>query len=451
MKSKKTTYSMVSFLLILIVSFVLSGCDTSRVAPDIGRPNPPAPPAVPLVFTGVVVDDPSGATIAGATVLIQGTSLSATTNGSGVFTFSDLSNISGNITVLVSASNYGYGTGAATIDKVNNQATSLVIFLKKIVTGTPVSVTAASGGTASTSSSEAAGSNVVNIVIPPGVVSQTTQVSIASLPSDATPPTTNFSTTNDISSVVIYPVDVVFNSPGATITFSLPYQVPAGTVLPVYKIVNGAYQATSINATADASGLAATANVMSGGYYTIEDQVGVTSASSSSVHANSNILSKNTANELSFSSSGSSQTIYLPTSVTNSIVSVTPSGFVYNINWFYNMLHKLQILRSTLSTTLGTHSGSDPVTLDFPALPSNFINNGVEVNPKFLNQSGTWYYYWYYIQQNPSITINVKKASIFTIVYLSIKTSYVIENGTNKTGWWWVAHNQGGIGTYYSL
>jgi hypothetical protein len=54
MKRKKTTYSVVSFLLLLIVSLVLSSCESSRVGPDIGRPNPPAPGSVPLILNGIM-------------------------------------------------------------------------------------------------------------------------------------------------------------------------------------------------------------------------------------------------------------------------------------------------------------------------------------------------------------------------------------------------------------
>ena len=255
MKRKKTLLSY-GFFLLLIVTIVLSSCETSRVSPDVGRPNPPAPPAVALVLSGTVVDNVSGAPVAGATVTIEGTSLSTNTNGKGVFTFSDLSNINGTSIVLLGSAanlNYGYASGYATIDKTTNEVSYPTIYLTKIIAGTPVTVTTASGGTASTSSSESSGSTTIKIAVPPSVVNQSTQVSIAFVPSNATPQSGSYTTTNDVSSVHVYPDNAVFASPGAAITFSLPFQIDAGKVLPVYNIVNGAYQSVNINATVDAS------------------------------------------------------------------------------------------------------------------------------------------------------------------------------------------------------
>ena len=238
MKSKITSYSVVSFLFLLMVSFLLSSCESTRVGPEVGRPNPAAPVPVPLVLTGVVIDNSTGAPIAGATVLIQGTSMSVVSNGSGVFTFSDLSSLTATqVVLLVTAPNYGYSTGTATIDKTNNLSSVPTILMTKIVTSAPITVTAATGGSGSTVSTEAAGSNVVSITVPPSVVTQTTQVTIAALPTDATPPMVNYSTTNDLASVQVSPIEAVFNAPGASITFALPYQVAAGTLLPVSKLV----------------------------------------------------------------------------------------------------------------------------------------------------------------------------------------------------------------------
>jgi hypothetical protein len=456
MKRKKTKYSVVSLMLLFVFSIVLSSCETSRVAPDVGRPNPPAPPAVALVLSGSVVDNISGAAVAGATVTIQGTSLSTTTNGSGVFTFSDLSNInSTSIVLLVSGVNlnYGYGSGYATIYKTTNQASFPTIYLTKIVAGTPVTVTAAAGGTATTSSTEASGSTTVKITVPPTVVNQSTQVSIAFVPSNATPQSGSYTTTNDVSSVHVYPDNAVFASPGASITFSLPFQIDAGKVLPVYTIVNGAYQSANINATVDASGLTATANVFSGGSYTLIANIGI-SISNSSVKGTSKTLYK-TNSDLSFSLSGGSTTINLPTTLTNG--TITSGNQNVNQTWISNEVKKNLTLYDVVQLeNSGTATIYLPEVLNFPGFAGhpNYVVNGVEQNPSNLNQAGTWYYEWFYmpITSTSSVTLsNTSYLPNFTINFTATYNSYTPDNGPNATGWWWVAHNQGGIGNYYGL
>jgi hypothetical protein len=449
MKSKKTTYSVVSFLLILIVSFILSGCETSRVSPDVGRANPSAPPAVPLVLTGVIADDATGARISGATVSIQGTSLTATTNASGIYTFSDISSLSAAQYVLVvSAANYGYGTGLAVIDKTHNQASSPAITLKQIVGGTSVSVTTTTGATGSTTSNEAAGPNTVKLVIPAGAVNKSTQVTLVSLGTDQSPASGAPATNNDIASVVLNPTDAVFNAPGVTITFALPYQITPGTTLPLYKVVNNTWQFANVYVTVDASGYSATGNVTSGGMYAIFDAVGVSSISGS-VQRTTKTLSKNADGELIYSSHGDIITAYLPETIANSIVSIVPSNSVSR-NWVERLIFKIK-LYNALTAIEGTYNFSFPVTLAYPALPANRVVNGVEYNPDFPNQSGDWYYKWFYQQNAISTTLIVTKSGIFTFTYYSTLYYYSLETGQNKTGWWWVAHNQGGIGNYYGL
>jgi hypothetical protein len=454
MERKKSTYSVVSFLLLFVVSIILSSCETSRTAPDVGRPNPPAPPGVALVLSGTVVDNVSGAAVVGATVTIQGTSLSTTTNGSGVFTFSNLSSISGNSVVfLVSAANYGYASGYATIDKTNNQASYSTIYLTKIVAGTPVTVTTASGGTATTSSNESAGSNTVKITVPPSVVSQTTQVSIAFVPSNATPQSGSYTTTNDVSSVHVYPDNAVFASPGAAITFTLPFQINSGKVLPVYSIANGQYQFANTYATVGASGLTATANVLSGGSFTIIANIGLTK-STSSVKGNAKTLYK-TNSDLSFSLSGGSTTIYLQTTLTNA--TVTYGNQNVNQNWVDNEINKnLNIYNVALLFLSGTTTIYLPEVLNFPGFAGhpNYMVNGLELNPDFPNQAGTWYYEWFYkpIVSTSYLTLNnTTYDPQFSINFTSTYNSYTPDDGPNASGWWWIAHNQGGIGSYYGL
>jgi len=451
MKSKKSIYSLVSVFLILVVSFILSSCESTRVSPDVGRPNPPAPAAVPLVLQGVVVDNITGAGIAGATVTVKGTSLSTTTNVQGAFTFSDLTLINTG-TVVLNASdwpNYGYGSGSAYVDKSTNGANYAVIPLYKIVTGPTVTITPAVGGAANTNSTESAGPSTALLTVPPSVITQTNQISVAFLPTNATPPNNPSSTGNkiDISTVVINPANAAFTAPGATLAFPLPYKINVGALLEVWNIVNGTFQSANISAVVDPTGLVAKAYVTSGGTYCLFDQVGINK--SSNVHGTTITLSKNSDGELDFRLGSGTQSVNLPNLVNNSQV-ITPTGYAVSQQWIYDELKKqFQIT----NTGLGIFAGSDPVVLSFPGFslhPTYVDVNGNEVNPAFPNQAGNWYYDWFFIQQSTTTQYTLSALEV-TVVYTQAKTIYVQESGTNKTGWYWVAHSQGGIGSYYGL
>jgi hypothetical protein len=431
----------------LVVSFVLSSCDVSELPPDVGRANPPAPAAVPLVLQGVVLDNSNGSPIGGATVLIQGTSLPpATTNGNGVFTFSDLSNLSAaSYVLLATASNYTYGTSVALINKTNNQASSPVILLKKIPVGTTTTITS-TGGSGTTSSSEAVpnSANNVKFTIPPGVIpaGQSISVTITALTVDETPPSANPTVMNDISDVLITisPEGTVLISPGIAVTFVLPYSLAPNTVLQVFKVTNNAWEtSSSISATVDNTGTSATANIFTAGIYGIFDNDGITTTTGSSVIG---------GNEQTASSSGSATSITL----TNSLVytpTLPPSSFVYSPTWSGDLLHK--ILHVSFSSTPGTVNTDITYNLAFPTLPSDYTVNNVESYPQDRNQSGTWYYRWFYIQTQSPTTSTLKNTTTapFTMSYTSTSNVYVNEDGTlgttKKTGWYWVAHNQGGL------
>jgi hypothetical protein len=453
MKRKKTTYSVVSFLLLLIVSLVLSSCESSRVGPDVGRPNPAPTVSVPLVLKGIVVDNATGGAIAGATVLIQGTSLSTTSDGSGVFTFSDISSISAaSVNLLATSPGYTFGTGVATISKTNNASSFPVILLKKTPAGTVIqSVTSGSGGSGQIHSPEAASSvaGSAQINIPAGVVpsGQSITVTIIALTVDTTPPSADPTTTNDISDVLItINPAVTFSSPGATVTFALPYALAPGTSLSVKSVSNNAWQTTSITATVDGTGFGATANIFTAGTYGIFDAVGInTTTGSPSIPSG--------ALEQSASSTGSATSITLENSITYT-PTLPPLTFIFSTIWSTDLLWKILHLNFS-SLPSGT---TMPVTyfLNFPQLPSIWISgSGTEYNPDFPNQSGDWYYRWFFIQQLNSSTVTLKNTttSPFTITYVNALKTYIVEDGINgttkKTTWYWVAHNQGGIGLAY--
>ena len=189
--------------------------------------------------------------------------------------------------------------------------------------------------------------------------------------------------------------------------------------------------------------MTAKANILSGGTYSIQDQIGI-DITNGSVQPTKVTLSKNAA-ELNFSLTSGSTQVALPHSIT--VVETVTGTITVNIVWLGNLIQK--VLHLTY-TTGGTFNYNDYKTLNFPALSSNRIVNGVEYNPDSPNQAGTWYYYWYFIQQTSLTKVTITKSGSFTYIFRNSDTFYVPEIGTNKTGWYWVAHNQGGI-TYYGL
>jgi hypothetical protein len=453
MKRKKTTYSVVSFLLLLIVSLVLSSCESSRVGPDIGRPNPPAPGSVPLILNGIVVDNVTGGAIAGATVLIQGTNLSTTTNGSGIFTFRDISSISAASVNLLASDlpTYQYGTGIATIDKTNNTSSFPVIVLGKTPAGfTNPSVTSGSGGSGLIHSPEAAsgaaGSDQISFG--PGVVptGQSISVTIIAIPVSSTPASADPTTTNDISDVLItFTPAVTLNAPGATVNFALPYQICPGTQLSLRSVSGNAWQLTGLNATVDITGFNASVNILTAGTYGLFDAVGIIK----SIGANS---IPSGALEQTASSTSGNTSITLQNSLTYT-PPLIPSNF--STVWSTNLLFK--ILQLFLPPTSSVTYSYVTYLLNFPTLdPSRISSQGTEFNPDFPNVSGDWYYRWFYIQFQNSSTVTLKNTTTcipFTLTYVGTLTGYIIEDvttgTTKKTTWYWVAHNQGGIGLPY--
>src|SRR3989339_883426 len=87
MKNKKTSTFAMAISLMFVGMIVFSSCESSRVGPELPRPNPPAPPAQPLVLSGFVKDAGDHSIIAGAAVKLEGTSLSSTTDNNGKYNF----------------------------------------------------------------------------------------------------------------------------------------------------------------------------------------------------------------------------------------------------------------------------------------------------------------------------------------------------------------------------
>lgn len=450
MKHKKTTsflFLMSSFL-IIVSMFFISSCESSRVGPAIGQPNPPAPPAQALFLQGTVTDDATGSGIAGANVNLTKTGGQAVgntiTNGSGGYSF-DLTNVT-DVQLIVNATAQGYGfkSAIANVDKTNNLATVAVISLKKI-TGTTVTATPATGATAQTPSTESASGQQVQLSIPPAAVNTNTNVTVASVPVNNTPATSTPTTQNDVASAVLSPAGITFQKP-VSLSFPMPYQLPAGTQVPLAVLTNNTWQPANINAVVDASGFLAVAQVNSTGQYALLDNVGVNQTGSSSV-VDDGISVKliglkktmNPLDERMAALSSGTQILALPWSW-GYIITIRPTVTVSEV-WLLNLISK------TYRFTLG--SGIVYANLAFPGLPAAYVTNGVQTNPNRPGESGNWEYRYYYISKTITYTVLVSRGTTWTTTWQVTNSFYVLEDGTggttDKTGWYWIPHNQGGI------
>ncbi|MBX3008894.1 MAG: hypothetical protein KF816_12805 [Melioribacteraceae bacterium] len=448
MKNKRTTYFGVVLTLLLSGFLFLQGCESSRVGPDIPRPNPPAPPAAPspILLTGQVLDSQSGAGIGKAQVAlttIAGVAITSTeSNSAGTYTFDVSERTETQLNVNVVAPGYGVTSRVATIDKAGRLAFVAPATLSKLQAIT-VAVTAASGGTATTPvTQQSENSTPVTLSIPPAAVSGTTNISVAPVPVINTPPAANPATSNDVSTASLTPAGITFLKP-VDLSFPLPYPLPQGTTIPVLRLNTGTnrWETTTLNATVNASTIAAIVQITQTGEYGLLGSVGLTEqAAGSYVSGDLSIkveeLQKSTSPEaeriITFKGAGT-QTISLPFSVTRTLTQQT--GVNVSDNFLRNLKEK--ILKTTFTQT------NVPYTFSFPGFPAAYIRNGVQFNPNNPNEAGEWEYRVYMIDRVTSRIVNIQHVGIFTRIFRVEMRTW--ERDAARTGWYWIAHNQGGV------
>ena len=284
MNKKKNFLVVFSFLVVLAGSLVFSGCETSRVGPEAPRPNPPAPTPQAVVLSGYVLDNTTGNGIANATVSLvklDGTVVAtAATNGSGMYQFNltalNLSESTFNISTNVAG--FGYGFRTATYDKANGVASVVPLVLTKITNVTTTTI-GTSGGTATVPpTSDAKTSTPVTVTVPANAVPANTQVTVASVPVVSTPPPSTTAATQNIvaSNNLSAPGVTTFAQP-VTMTFNLPFPLPAGTQIPLllFNTATNKWENTGSNAVVAAGGLTASVQVTKPGQYALLGNVSV--------------------------------------------------------------------------------------------------------------------------------------------------------------------------------
>jgi hypothetical protein len=444
MKNKRTTYSGVVLTLLLSGFLLFQGCESSRVGPDIPRPNPPAPPAAPIILTGQVINSASGAGIGGALVALTTTGglaiTSTITNSSGLYSFDVSDRTETQLAVNILAEGYGFTTRMAILDLKGRTIYVAPAYLTRLVTVT-VTATPASGGSSNTTSSESVGGTTLKMAIPPNAVSTNTNVTLASVPGNNTPPVTNSSAQNDISTASLTPLGVQFLQP-VTLTFPLPYPLPQGTEISIIRLnpATNNWDNTTLKAIVDATTLAAVTQVTQTGQYSLLGGVGVNQQGAGSyldgdVSIKVEELSKsmNPEAEVLVTLKSGTQTINLPFGVTRTLTA--SSGVNVSDVFLANLLAKI------LNLSFGTYNV--PYSFSFPGIPAAYIRNGVQFNPNNPNEAGEWEYRVYMVDVNSTAVVIVSHPGVFSRTYNIVRRTWVSD--TARSGWYWVAHNQGGV------
>jgi hypothetical protein len=457
MKNKKTTslFAVVPILFLIVGSIVLSGCESSRVGPELPRPNPPAPPAQPLVLVGTVIDASTSIGVSGATVnliKLSGQAVaSTTTDGTGLYQFDVSALTETQVVVNATKAGYGFSSVTASIDKGTNSANVPSVMLTKIVTSPPVTVTTTTGGSTSTPSTESKTTTPVSISIPPGAVSTPTQITVAAIPLNSTPaPTAAANVQNQVGVSSLQPAGVNFLKP-VTMTFPLPVYTVPGTQLAVQKLntTTNTWEATTLKAVVGSDGLVATLDVTSTGQYALMGDISLTEQTvSGSVVTEDGItlktkLLKETIEPLVeeyYGLQSGSRTVTKSGSYL--IIKIFTSGQPPSDIWIENLYGQRR--RVNLSYSRITYF-SIPFSFNFPGLPANFIRNGLGYNPNKPNESGNWEYRWYIVSKQ---TVDQYDLGGFPPTWL-VRGNLTVSGWVSvpsKTGWYWIAHNQGGIG-----
>jgi hypothetical protein len=82
---------------------------------------------------------------------------------------------------------------------------------------------------------------------------------------------------------------------------------------------------------------------------------------------------------------------------------------------------------------------------NFPALPTNYQSNGVQINPNVPGK-GSWTYRWYKLISSTAYTGNITcNHRPSPVGFTGSKNQLVDDN--SKTGWYWRSHDQGGAVT----
>jgi hypothetical protein len=425
-KQKRSLLLFVPFLATLLL-LVLAGCESSRVGPELPRPNPPAPAAQPIILASIVRDNSNLTAIAGATIkILRADNTIVTTlltDNSGKYSY-DVSNITEtSLSVSASKNGYGIGTKTAEIKKSLNIAFVDDILLTKLTVST-AAITPAAGGSATNTNPQTISTSPLTVTIPPGAVSQNFTLSISSVPAAQVPRPQ--SANQAIQTAAQFgPSGTMFTIP-VTVKMPLPNKQAVGKTFPLFKLneTNNTWTNTGITATVDATGTNITAQLSSFSTYATADDISITTTTGTPTTQDiENVTLSSGTTTKSYSQTNSS--------------SVTVTGTVSN-QWILDVVNT-----ATRNKNLGTTTKQ--IQFNFPAIPSEYIRNGVQYNPAKPNEAGNWTYRWV-VTRTTQTTTSTANGGVAPNNYSATVT--IVEQTINidaaRSGWVWVKHDQGG-------
>lgn len=422
----------IPILLVVIFSFIFSSCESSRVGPELPQPNPPVPPAQPLILTGFVKDLTNLSPISGVTVKIaradQTVLTTMLTDNNGKYAY-DASHVPDNsLKVSATKDGYAFKGETASILKASNLASVDDILLAKLTVAT-TSVTVAAGGTVSTPNVQSAAGQTLTVTVPANAVSQPITLTAASIPAGQIPQPSN---ANVHSAAKFGPAGTTFLQP-VTITFPLPSSSTPGSTFSLLQLneQTSTYTNSGFTATVDATGTRATAPVTHFTIYALSGAVSGTLSDGAASFGSATYYSL---------SSGSGTKAY---SSTNTYAASGGTGTV-NAEWLRDIVaNKLNIDFATKTFSVGGN---------FPALPSDKQINGVQTPPPGVSGKGNWEYRWYVVKRTTPTTGTLSGTGWSRNITV-VKEKWFSDNdptivlpatyGAAKTGWYWYSHDQG--------
>lgn len=449
MKKNKNTSVIFAFSLmfLLVGTLLFSSCESSRVGPQLPAPNPPAPPAQPLVLKGTVVDSKTSAVVPNATVQVLkqdgSTVTTLATDAAGVFSY-DITTL--NQAVLkVTATKTGYGSAFvyATIDLVNKAAEVVTVPLDKIQT-TTINLTP-SGGTATVPSNESVSGQGVTLTVPANAVTQNTTVTVSQVNVNNVPPPINSTTTTQVGVTNLQPAGITFAQP-VKLSFPLPYQFNPGDQIPLQELINNNWVNSNLTATVDNTGLIANVNITKTAQYALLDNTVVSGTVSGSIISSDNKSVTFSLNKIleTRQYSFSSGTLFITNLTGSRIWTVTrtqkqslPSS------WWTNVLRQMFGSGIFAGFTGFSSTTTFPVqfSVPWPGIPPKAATSDGAGNVDYPGQTGSWSVR-VTVTSTSTTTINVvMENSYWKITTTAVTNSWLI---TQKE-WIWTGHNQGAV------
>ncbi|MEW6196119.1 MAG: carboxypeptidase regulatory-like domain-containing protein [Bacteroidota bacterium] len=430
---KRSSLAILIFLLVASITFI--SCESSRVGPELPRPNPEAPAPAPLILSGYVKDAQSLSGIASANVTVSGTSLTTTTDNTGKYSFNVTDVSLSELNVSAAKDGYGFSSSTAEVDKSSYTATVDDILLAKLQ-ATTSTATPTQGAAVDNTNNQSLSNQPLNLTVPPNAVSQNVQVSVASIPAAQVPPPAASTNQTVVTAGVFGPSGIQFQQP-VTITFPLPIRKAAGTTFQLMQLneTTGEYTNSGFTATVDASGTQASAQVTHFTIYTLTDNKSTLNLPDATPTVIETVtLSVTATNPESFE-------------VLSKRVSITLSGGSGDVDADW--------LRDEISNLLGLIVG--PYYAEYVSLSFNITD------PESEGGKPSWVQNGIIVGPNPGESGDASKRAVYNKNSKTRNGTVSGNTGANQwsrnvdvieedwvlndaeSGWFWTPHNQGGI------